>query len=353
MHDNTETPQPGQAKATGSFQSQTELVARGFDDLGDIQLADDQQLDKRPLGTHSVDADCWEATECQDGRPDYIGLTTQPIPSVAKIPRIQTPQDDRLDSKFATELGQILSPHDVYRLYDRAVKVATDDDSLSVFKQISAEEFCTLIEDYCVPFRIRHDSGREFRVIRSLDTNTARKVLASPHFLRELREVRRLNSVSLPIIRSDGKLELLSPGYDAHSRVLTLGTPICYEQMSLDQAASFFKSLLREFPFYEPDRLRAVSVVIAQVLTLFCAHIFPRGTVRPGFLFTANDVGSGKTLLAKLALIPILGRAPTGTYPQDEPEMRKKITAAVMAGRPEISSTTPKAISRAHLWKPL
>jgi hypothetical protein len=348
MDDSTETPQPEQLKPPARFKPQTEHLSESFDALGDIGLVIDLQLDKRSFGSN---ADLLEPTECHDARADGIGSTAKPIRAVAKIPRIQTPQDDRLDSEFATELGQILSPHGVYCLYGHAVKVATDDDNLGVFKQIGVEEFCTLIEDYCVPYRIRHDSGgRRFCVIRSLDTNTARKVLASPHFLRELREVKRLNSVSLPIIRSDGKLELLAPGYDAQSRVLTLGAPICYQEMSLDKAASFFKSLLLEFPFYQPDRLRAVSVVIAQILTLFCAHIFPRGTVRPGFLFTANDVGSGKTLLAKLALIPILGRAPTGTYPQDEPEMRKKITTAVMAGRPEIFLDNTKGnISSASL----
>jgi hypothetical protein len=353
MHDSTETPQPEQPKAPAGFKSQRELLSESLDGLGDIGLAFDRHPDKRPLETNPVLADFSEPSplERHDVHADCIGLIAQPTRAVAKIPRIQTPQDDRLDSEFATELGQILSPHGVYCLYGHAVRVATDDDNLGVFKQIGAEELCTLIEDYCVPYRIRHGpSGRPFCVIRSLDTSTARRVLVSPHFLSELREVKRLNSVSLPIIRQNGKLELLAPGYDAQSRVLTLGAPICYEEMSLEKAVSFFKSLLREFPFYEPDRLRAESVVIAQILTLFCAHIFPRGTVRPGFLFTANDVGTGKTLLAKLALMPILGRAPTGTYPQDEPEMRKKITTAVMTGRPEIFLDNTKGnISSASL----
>jgi hypothetical protein len=260
----------------------------------------------------------------------------EPKHKKAKIPHIQIPQDDRLDSAFATELGRILSPQDIYCLQSHAVSVGIDDDEINVFKPISAEELCTLIEDFCVPYRIRREHGKAFRVMRSLDVNTARKILASPQFLRELREVRRLNCVSLPIIRSNGEMELLPPGYDTQSRVLTLGKPISYEQMSADQALSFFRSILKEFPFYEPDRNRAFSVVIAQILTLFCAHLFPGGMIRPGFLFTANQVGSGKTLLAKLALIPILGRAPTGTYPDNEAEMRKRITTAIMAGRPEI-----------------
>src|SRR5262249_42194209 len=152
-----------------------------------------------------------------------------------KIAQIQLPQDDRLDSAFATELGQILSPQDIYCLHSHAVRVGIDEDELSIFKPISAEELCTLIEDYCVPYRIRREHGKGFRVMRSLDVNTARKILASPQFLRELREVQRLNCVSLPIIRPSGKMELLPTGYDPQSRVLTISARASYEQMSVDQ----------------------------------------------------------------------------------------------------------------------
>src|SRR5262249_35673575 len=119
-----------------------------FDALGDIGLVINLQLDKGPFETN---ADLLEPAKCHDARADGISSTSKPIRAVVKIPRIQTPQDDRLDSEFATELGQILSPHDGYCLYGHAVKVATDHDNLSVFEQSSAEEFCTLIEEYCVP----------------------------------------------------------------------------------------------------------------------------------------------------------------------------------------------------------
>jgi hypothetical protein len=307
----------------GSFQPD-------FDEVGDIPF--DPQPD-HPQVIHQDDLS--DETDLDLKEP-----TTDPRPlkqSVAGIPFIQIPQDDRLDSYFATELGRILSPHDIYQLHDNVVQIATDDDGINVFRQITAEKLCTLIEDYCTPFRIGHDSrGREFQVLRSLSTNIGKKIVTSPQLLRELRKVRRLNSISLPIIRPNGNLELLAPGYDAQSAVLTLDNAISYEQISKAEALAFFKRLLAEFPFYQSDRQRAISVVIAQILTLFCAHIFPPGTLRPGFLFTANEVGSGKTLLAKLALIPILGHAPAGTYPEDETEMRKRITTAILTGRPEL-----------------
>jgi hypothetical protein len=337
VFDNSETLRPEQTKAPTSTEPQTEPKAERLDSLAETQLVINRPPDEKLLG---IQPDTQNSIECDQVRSGRV----EPKQRVTEIPRIQLPQDDRLDSEFSTELGQILSGHGFYCLHGQAVKVASDDDHLGVFKQISPEELCTLIEDYCIPYRISHHSGGRFCVNRSLNTTTAKRVLASPHFLRELRKVRRLNAVSLPIIRSNGKLELLPAGYDVESRTLTLGTPICYEQMSLEQAVSFFKNLLAEFPFYAADRSRAVSVVIAQILTLFCTHLFPPGTVRPGFLFSANGVGTGKTLLAKLALIPMLGRAPTGTYPQDEPEMRKRITTAVMAGRPEIFLDNTKGI---------
>ena len=95
--------------------------------------------------------------------------------------------------------------------------------------------------------------------------------------------------------------------------------------MTKEEAVEFLENLLSEFCFIEKDRERSVSVSLAQMLTLFCIDILPRHTLRPGFIYNANDSGSGKTLLAKLGIITRLGYAPVGSPPQDEKEMRKLV----------------------------
>jgi hypothetical protein len=252
----------------------------------------------------------------------------------SKIPLIQLPQDNRLDSEFATELGLLLSNHDIYQFHGCAVKTAVDKkENLVILQQISAAELCTFIEYFCIPFKIRQHFGQQSQVIRSLATETAGRVLASSQFLNRLRPITGLNSVPLPVFNSDGNLHLLPAGYDANHQILTLESISYDEALTKADALKLLKELLIEFPFHEQDKERAISVVFAFILTLFCTHLFSDSTVRPGFLFSANETGSGKSLLAKLGLIPILGCAPTGVAPKDEEEMRKRITTAVLSGR--------------------
>jgi hypothetical protein len=75
-------------------------------------------------------------------------------------------------------------------------------------------------------------------------------------------------------------------------------------------------------------------VALAGILTLCAIHLLPKGSQRPGFLYSANSEGSGKSLLAKLAMISRMGNAPTGCDPEDEQEIRKSIFASALAASP-------------------
>jgi hypothetical protein len=99
-------------------------------------------------------------------------------------------------------------------------------------------------------------------------------------------------------------------------------------------ATSALRSLLEEFCFRDDDRDRSLSVALAGMLTLFAIHLLPKGSQRPGFLYSANSEGSGKSLLAKLAMISRMGNAPTGCDPEDEQEIRKSIFASALAASP-------------------
>jgi hypothetical protein len=77
-------------------------------------------------------------------------------------------------------------------------------------------------------------------------------------------------------------------------------------------------------------------VVIAAGLTLYAKHLLKRPAIRPNFLASANSGGAGKTLLWKIPIIALGGRAPAGTVPKDEDEMRKLIGAAALSGSPAL-----------------
>ena len=70
------------------------------------------------------------------------------------------------------------------------------------------------------------------------------------------------------------------------------------------------------------------------MLTLFVSQIIPRAAMRPGFLYTANAEGSGKTLLARLAIVPRIGFTPTGALPEQEEEVQKLVFSTAIAGSP-------------------
>ena len=70
------------------------------------------------------------------------------------------------------------------------------------------------------------------------------------------------------------------------------------------------------------------------MLSLFCRHILDANIIRPAFIFTANAPGSGKTLAAKLGIIPALGYCPVGSAPKDEIERQKLIFATALSNSP-------------------
>jgi len=103
---------------------------------------------------------------------------------------------------------------------------------------------------------------------------------------------------------------------------------------NMSKAREFLEALLVEVCFQKEDKCRSLAVVLAEMLTLYCTHLLPPGALRPGFLFSGNAEGSGKTTLAFLAIIPRLGYAAAACAPKDEDEMRKEILAVALAGKP-------------------
>jgi hypothetical protein len=139
--------------------------------------------------------------------------------------------------------------------------------------------------------------------------------------------------VRLPVIRADGKLEKLPWGYDAETETYTVPGGIDYPtDVDIEAAKVGLDRVDGDFPFADA---RSVAVQRAGNLALFCKHLPGGEGLRPGFLWLANMVGTGKSVLAKTILYPVLGSAAAAKLKSKE-DMDKELEAFVRAGVPYI-----------------
>lgn len=105
-----------------------------------------------------------------------------------------------------------------------------------------------------------------------------------------------------------------------------------YDAMTLDESKAVLDELLGEFPFADDGRSKAVQV--AAMLSLFGMQLLSRRAQTPMFVYTSNSQRSGKTLLAKTAIIPTMGAAAAQTLSGEDEELRKVLDAVVRDGTP-------------------
>lgn len=114
-----------------------------------------------------------------------------------------------------------------------------------------------------------------------------------------------------------------------------------YYEWTLQESANYLRWILREFPFGdwkmggagEPiKQSRSQAVQVAAMLSLFCMAIIPKGANRMGFIYNANSQRSGKTLLAKLAIMSVCGVFKAQPWKGNEEDLNKVLDAEMLAG---------------------
>lgn len=175
------------------------------------------------------------------------------------------------------------------------------------------------------------------------------------------------------------------------------------ETLTLEQASGYLRNLLKEFPFsdwkeepqgapalvgdgtfdlvgipvqeYEPGvegpgevaidpkakirQSRSQAVQIAAMLSQFAMGIVGRASPRMGFIYNANASRSGKTLLAKIATIPVNGSMRTQAWNPKDEELRKVLDAEALRAskyivfdnaRGHLSSPVLEGLMTASVW---
>ena len=284
-----------------------------------------------------------EAGALVDG--DTVTRESDPEPEGPReLPRIVLPGEGRTVTNFAREAALACQVNGVYRRDSIPVIVNRETGGI---ENLLAEKFCTELEQCAVTVvqKTRQLDGEEIVTTRpkTMTTATAKVAMHADSFIYGLRKLERVNMVRQPIIRRDGRMDLLPVGYDGESGILTMDSGIGItkreELADLDEkgreaalhgAVGVLRSALKEFPFV--DALD-VSVQVASMLSFYGALLLPLNTNRLNFCLKANKHRSGKTLLIQMTIAPVMGKTVIKPFPRDENELTQLLNTTALSAK--------------------
>jgi hypothetical protein len=249
-------------------------------------------------------------------------------------PKIYLPTDGRSISEFAAQLGEHLRKAEA-ELFIRGMKVVEarppERNEAAKICEVDPERFRTWVEDYVVTMQKKRGERGEYELITSMSRDHAAAVLKSPQFHKCLRPLVYIFACGIPAYATDGSVRLLRRGYDPGEMAYVCG-PDDYadEVKSVAEAKAVLFDIFSEFQF--DDDGRSLSVAVAAMLTPFTRLLLRPGDTFPAFAYTANDVGAGKTLCAKIATITAFGSAKIESPPESAEEAQKKLATATLEG---------------------
>lgn len=232
---------------------------------------------------------------------------------------------------------EALAPHEVYQrggiLTDPIRDAEASPDGIKRagsprLRQLPAARLTEIAEDAASYWRRTADGGQ-------------RRVSAPPKYLAmvaargQWERIRPLTGVVVyPVLRPDGTL-LETSGYDPATGLLAelpqnVGVRPCPSRDDALAALDLLRDLVCDFPFAAPEHRAAW---LAALLTPFARPMISSPV--PMLLVDANDKGAGKTLLADLIGVIVLGQLlPRRAAPREEDEWRKAMLAIAIAADP-------------------
>lgn len=243
------------------------------------------------------------------------------------MPIVRIEKDLNITSKL---LGQVVTRLDLFEM-NGEIQFFNHAGEMKI---MTGRKFCTWINNHVLMAEKFTSAG--MAVPGMLGIDQASVVLDSENFRRGVRKLIAVNHVRMPVLRTTAEgvtLEKLPWGYDEEYQTYTVPGGIDYdEEMDLAAAKVWMERIFGTFPFSD-ERSKAVQV--AAMLALFVKHL-PGGTgLRPGFLWLANKPESGKSVLAKAGLYPVLGSAAAAKLKKNE-DLDKELEAFSRASVPYI-----------------
>lgn len=244
------------------------------------------------------------------------------------LPIVPLPQNDELVCSFVDLMAEKLRDKPIFR---KAGGYAIERDGELI--PLKRPGFVAWSQSYVLTARTRYDqNGDPYTELRDPTKEVVDRLLDAIAFEFAIREVKEV----LPVPMPDQEGNLRAPGY-ADGFWTQPFEP--YYEWELGQAVSYLRELLQDFPFADwvngaegVRRSRSLAVQIAAMLAVFCKGMMAAEVARMGFLYDANCPRVGKSLLAKIALIPVHGACSPQGWPDRNEELKKVIDAVVMEG---------------------
>lgn len=255
-------------------------------------------------------------------------VPTSPLQTINGKPALRLPSDGRPIGDFAGELGLMLAEKNIFARKGLAFTLDAEGHKL---EPATPTWLRSWVEEHVVCYKVRGANGQEIQLAATMTEDVAKVVLQAPQFLEQLLRVERFHPCRMPIVRRDGRLELLPEGHDLDSATYTVPGSAYPLDMSVDEACEVIGQAIAEFPFAE-DSGRSRAVAVAALLTVYAGGLMPEGATRPVFLYLANAEGAGKTTVAQVAGIPY-GAVAAQAAPTSEEEWQKQLLSAVIGGR--------------------
>lgn len=243
------------------------------------------------------------------------------------LPMVRLPRDGRQVWHFAKEIGAIVGANGLFRRENVPVTI---DPETGRIEDMDVHRFRTYVETQCVCFVAQFSKKGYSELPATMMTEEARGCLASDIFRFQQRKIQRVNFVRLPVVRADGRIELLPKGYDAESEIYTMENALEYDtKWDLERAKLFLDDLLSEFPFTDA---RSKAVHITAMLAMFGTTLQLMQAKRLNFVYRANQSRAGKSLLAQTAVVPVCGPASIQGIPESKEEFKKILDTEALNG---------------------
>lgn len=203
-------------------------------------------------------------------------------------------------SRQALEFATVVWDQGLFRVRDRYVTVEPDGELL----EMDGKRFVGWVDQFCVVCK-GFDEDRNPKV-GQLTEQGAKLVLAQDVFRKMIPEIKSVKRARLPVFLPGDKIGLLNKGYNKDSQIYVARNAVDVDEtMSLDEALAEVEDLFGEFPYR--DEGRSLAVHLACCLGVYCQEMLPSACACPVFQYTANMEGSGKSQLARTAILPIYG----------------------------------------------